>query len=184
LLRQLRTRRPRLQREEDWIAWIRVAAAPFALLEVVIERGNYPSGHEAWAWSLGLVFSTGATALLAAHRRRVAEQLLPGLALVFDTAIVSGYVVLYGFEPNSPVRQLLILVVVEAALRYGRRGGLWALASTPALALFEWRASDRLDVPYDPGHVVFPIGLQLLAGLIVGALAERTQGDETTSRAS
>ena len=173
MLRRLATKRPRLRDEEDWIAWIRVAAAPFALLEVVIERGNYPPGHEAWAWSLGAAFSAGACALLLAHRRRVAGRLLAGLALLFDTAVVSGYVVLYGFEPSSPVRQLLVLVVAEAALRYGRRGAAWALASAPALAIFEWRASDRLDVPYDPGHVVFPIGLQLLVGLIIGALAER-----------
>ncbi len=180
----MRTRRPRLPREEDWIAWVRAAAAPFALLEVAIERGNYPSGHEGWAWSLGLVFSTGACALLVAHRRRVAPRLLAGLALAFDTAVVSGYVVLYGFEPSSPVRQLLVLVVVEAALRYGRPGALWAVTSTPALAVFEWRVSDRLGVAYDPGHVVFPIGLQVLAGLIVGALAERARASETAPRAS
>ena len=184
MLRRLATKRPRLRDEEDWIAWIRVAAAPFALLEVVIERGNYPPGHEAWAWSLGAAFSAGACALLLAHRRRVAGRLLAGLALLFDTAVVSGYVVLYGFEPSSPVRQLLVLVVVEAALRYGRRGALWAISSAPALALFEWRASERLDVPYDPGHVVFPIGLQVLAGLVVGALAERGPARESRSRAS
>jgi hypothetical protein len=157
----------------DWIAWIRLVAAPFALLEVAIERGNYPAGDERWAWAIGATFALGAVAFFLAHRRGAAPRALAAAALVFDTLVVSAYVVLYGFEPSSPVRQLLILVAIEAALRYGRLGAAWAVTSAPALAVFEWRASERLDVAYDPGHVVFPIGLQLLVGLIVGTLARR-----------
>ena len=165
--------RPRLQETGDWVAWIRLAAAPFALLEVVIERGNYPAGDEPWAWVIAGVFAAGAVALFAANRRGLAPRAVAALGLGFDTAVVSAFVVLYGFEPSSPVRQLLVLVVAEAALRYGKRGAAWAVTSAPALAIFEWRAADRLDVPYDPGHVLFPLGLQVLVGLIVGALAER-----------
>jgi hypothetical protein len=172
---------PRLD-PADWIAWIRLLAAPFALLEVAIERGNYPEGDEPWAWAIGATFAAGAVGLFLAHRRALAPRALAAAALVFDTAVVSAYVVLYGFEPGSPVRQLLILVVIEAALRYGRVGAAWAITSAPALAVFEWRASERLDVPYDPGHVVFPIGLQLLVGLIVGTLARRA-GTPARSRA-
>jgi hypothetical protein len=150
----------------DWIAWIRLVAAPFALLEVAIERGNYPEGDERWGWAIGAAFAAGAVAFFGAHRRRLAPRALAVGGLVFD-----------GFEPSSPVRQLLILVVIEAALRYGRMGALWAATSAPALAVFEWRASERLDVPYDPGHVVFPIALQLLVGLIVGTLAPRAARD-------
>jgi hypothetical protein len=95
-------------------------------------------------------------------------------ALAFDTATVSGFVVLYGFEPSSPVRQVLILVVVEAALRYGRLGAAWAVTSAPALAVFEWQQSDDLSAPFDPGHVLGPVGLALLIGLVVGTLSERT----------
>lgn len=159
-------RRPELERPADWIAWVRLVAAPFVLLEVVIERGNYPDGHERWAWILAGAFALGAVALF---RARGAAP----LALAWDTALVSGFVVLYGFEPSSPAREFLLLVVVEAGLRYGKAGAAWCVASAPALALFEWRASDRLGVEYDPGHVLGPLGLQLLVGLIVGRLADR-----------
>ncbi len=158
----------RLERPGDWIAWVRLAAAPFALLEVAVEHGNYPDGHERWAWALAVAFALGAIALFRTRE-------LAAVGLVWDTVVVSGFVVLYGFEPNSPVRQLLVLVVVEAALRYGKAGAAWSVASAPALALFEWRAADRLDVPYDPGHVLGPMGIQLLVGLIVGVLAERAR---------
>jgi hypothetical protein len=163
----------RLDDTEGWIAWVRLVAVPFVFLEVVIERGNYPPDHEAWAWGIAATFAVGAIAIFFARGRGIAPGAVGAAALVFDTAVVSGYAVLYAFEPSSPVRQLLLLVVVEAGLRYGKRGAGWAVASTPALALFEWRAADRLDVPFDPGHVIFPIGLQVLVGLIVGSLADR-----------
>jgi hypothetical protein len=148
----------------DLIPWARLAAAPFALLEVAIERGNYPDGHEAWAWALAAGFAAGAVVLVVVPWR------LPGLLL--DAAAVSGFVVLYGFEPNSPARELFFLVVAEAALLYGLRGGLLLPpAAAPALAVFEWRAADRLDVPFDVGHVLAPLALQLAVGVIVGVLA-------------
>ena len=101
---------------------------------------------------------------------------LPGLdlaALSFDAAWVSCWVVVYGSEPGSPVRQLLFLPLVEAALRYGILGAvLFPPTSIPALALFEWRQSERIDAGFDVGHALFPVGLQLLVGLVVGALVE------------
>jgi hypothetical protein len=60
--------------------------------------------------------------------------------------------------------------------RSGRalRGGLvLPLTSAPALAFFESRASDELGVPFDLGHVLGPIGLQVVLGLVVGLLAQR-----------
>jgi hypothetical protein len=154
-----------------WVAWLRLVVAPFVFMEVAIERGNYPAGYERWAWVLASVFAVGAVALFAARAR---DGRLSAVAYAFDVAVVSGYVVLYSFEPGSPVRELLFLPVIEAALRWGRLGGVLApLASAPALAIFEWKVSDRLGVPYDAGHVIFPVGLQLLVGLIVGVLRER-----------
>jgi hypothetical protein len=155
----------------EWIAWIRLIAVPIVLLEVAIERGNYPAGYERWAWATACVFAAGAFLLFAA---RAAGGAAGFAAYAFDVAIVSAFVVIYSFEPSSPVRELLFLPVVEGALRWGRLGGALApVASVPALALFEWKASDRLGVPYDPGHVIAPVGLQLLVGLIVGALRAR-----------
>ena len=154
-----------------WIAWVRLVAVPFVFLEVAIERGNYPPGYERWAWSLAGVFAIGAIALFTARSAGGAVRVA---AYVFDVAVLSGFVVVYSFEPSSPARELLFLPVVEAAIYWGRLGGALApLASVPALAVFEWKVSDRLDVPFDAGHVIAPVGLQLLVGLIVGALREQ-----------
>lgn len=162
-----------LRTTPSWIAWVRLAAIPFVLMEIAVERGNYPPGYEGWAWGVAAVFAVGALSLFWTHRRGLDAGLA---AYVFDAAVVSAYVVIYSFEPSSPVRQLLFLPVMEAGLRWGRLGGLLSpLASAPALAVFEWKVSDRLGVPYDPGHVIFPVALQLLVGLIVGALSERAR---------
>jgi hypothetical protein len=167
--------RAELRSTAGWVPWVRLVAAPFVFVEVAIERGNYPPGYERWAWTVAVVFAAGAALLFSVHRL---ERDAGGLGYVFDVAVVSAYVVIYSFEPSSPVRQLLLLPVIEAALRWGRVGGLLApLASAPALAVFEWKVSERLDIAYDPGHVIFPVALQVLIGLIVGALAQRARDD-------
>jgi hypothetical protein len=165
--------RPDLERPEirdAWIVWGRVVAAPFVAFEVAVERGNYPPGDEWFAWALAGVFTAGALVFLHFRERRAP-------ALAFDWVVVSSFVALYSFEVGTPVIQVLLLPVVEAALRYGVRGGLlMPLASAPALAFFEWRQAVRLDLhPFDPGHILGPIGLQLLVGLVVGTLLRRAE---------
>jgi hypothetical protein len=152
-----------------WIAWVRVLAVPFAGLDVLLEVENYPDGHLPWAGAITGVFAAGAAALLVFRARPWAAP----AGLAFDLAIVSVFVVFLAFEPGTPVRQLLLLPVVEAGLRYGARGGaLVAAGCVPALFLFEWRQAALRDYyPFDPGHVVFPFGLLVLLGLVVGALA-------------
>ena len=157
-----------------WIAWARLVAVPFAVLEVLVERGNYPPGDEARAWAITLVFGAGALVLLGGRARLWA----PAVGLALDLAAVSAFVALYSFEAGTPVRQLLVLPVVEGALLYGIRGGvLLSIAGLPALAFFEWRQSERLDLyPFDVGHVLGPTGLGLAVGVVVGALVERLEG--------
>jgi uncharacterized integral membrane protein len=152
------------------IAYFRLLVVPFAFAEVAVER--YPAGDEPWAWAAAGALALGAVVLLGLSRRGGVSRL--GLvALSFDIALVSCWVVLYGYEPGSPVRQLLFLPVVEAALRYGMLGAIVAPpTSIPALALFEWRQAERVGVDYDVGHAVFPVGLQLVVGLVVGTLVE------------
>jgi hypothetical protein len=151
---------------ERWIPHARLVVVPFAFAEVAIESGNYPPGYERWAWVTAAVFAVGAVVLLFARSAAV--------GVILDALVVSAFVCIYSFEPNSPVRELLFLPVIEAALCFGVRGGLVVpVSSAPALVLFESRTSDDLGVSFDPGHVLGPIGLQVLVGLVVGWLVER-----------
>jgi hypothetical protein len=160
---------------EAWIRWVRLVAVPFAFFEVAVERGNYPPGYERWGWLTTSVFAAGAIVLF---RVDPAYRLA---ALAFDTAVVTGFVLIYSFELGTPVRQLLILPVLEAALRYGPRGAVVvALATVPALTFFELLHTDRHDLPFDPGHILGPFGIELLVGLTVGLLVTRL--NETLTR--
>ena len=147
-----------------WIARARLAAVPFAVAEVLIERGNYPPGYERWAWTTTAVLAVGTVAVFFLRN--------PFPGLVLDLLVVSAYVCIYSFEPSSPVRELLFLVVLEGALLLGARAAfILPPLSVPALWFFERQTSQELGVPFDVGHVLGPVGLQLLVGLVVGRLA-------------
>jgi signal transduction histidine kinase len=166
----------RLRKLEIWIAWIRLFAVPWAVLEVGVLSHNYPPGYEFWGWVTTGVLAAGALALFGLARSSLAARTSLGVAaLAFDTAIIYAYYFLYTFEPVLPARSLVFLAVIEAAVRYGLRGGvLLAVATSPLLALVElWRA-DRFGPPsFDVRNITLPLGVQLIMGLIVGGLVRQ-----------
>jgi len=40
---------------ERWIAWVRLFAVPFAVVEVGVISSGYPPGDETWAWTITAV---------------------------------------------------------------------------------------------------------------------------------
>ena len=109
------------------MAWVRLVAVPFAVLEVGLLKDDYPPGYEGWAWALTALLAIGAVVLLwLAYRvqSRAAWRRIGFGALLLDTVVVYGYVLVYSFEPGTPIRQLVVIPLVEAALRYGIVGGL------------------------------------------------------------
>lgn len=175
---------------ERWISWVRVGAVPFAGVEVgFLSTQPYPRGYEPAAWAGVGALALGAALIWLTARADLSErrQRILGLfALAFDTAVVAFFVVLYySFELNTPVRMLLFLPVVEAAVRYGLRGGVAApLFLAPALALGEWLRADRI-APHDfnPDAVTLPVGVLLMMGLIVGWLAARLRHEAAVAEA-
>jgi signal transduction histidine kinase len=96
------------------------------------------------------------------------------IAMAFDFAIVSGYVILFAFDSGVAARQLLYLLVVEGAVRLGMRGGLGvALATLPIAMLAEWRRSDVVNATVRPGVVAFQIVAELVMAVIVGWVVAR-----------
>jgi signal transduction histidine kinase len=165
---------------ERWIGWIRLGGVPFAIFQVSIGSG-YPAGYQRWAWVTTALFAAGALLLFWLSRQewqRAAQIRLGVVALTFDFAVVSAYVLIYSFEQGSPVREVMFLPLVEAALRYGIVGALaLAAGSAPVLAVFEWLRERRMEPrSYHVDYVTLQVGIEVLMGLIVGWLVLRFLG--------
>jgi K+-sensing histidine kinase KdpD len=126
-------------------------------------------------------------AWLVAHRDLGLRQqkILGFAALALDTMVVASYVVIYyAYEPDTPVRQIMMLPVVEAAVRYGILGGvLLPLALAPFLAIAEVLRADRYDRSFSADAITLPLGIEILVGLIVGWLAARLRREAQTAEA-
>jgi signal transduction histidine kinase len=178
----------RLRENERWIAWVRLAAVPFAIVEVGALSTDYPPGYESWAWATtGLLAIAGIGFFLLSRADEFARapRRIGLLAITIDTVIVTAFVLIYQYEIGSPVNQLFFVLLVEAAVRYGIRGGLlMPLAIAPLLAVAEWWRESKFDNPphgYEPDHVFFPWGLLTLTGMIVGWLVDRLRQKTATS---
>jgi signal transduction histidine kinase len=168
---------------ERWISIIRLAAVPWAAAEVFVISQDYPAGYETAAWVTTSALALGAVAFFFVGRRPLGprgQRIVSFASLTFNTLLIWTYAFIFSFEPGTPIRQLLYFSVIEAALRYGLVGGVaMPLAQIPVLIGTElWRA-DRFAPPdYTLDHITFPLGLQLLMGLIIGGLV-RQLGRET-----
>jgi signal transduction histidine kinase len=178
----------RLRQVERWIAWVRLLAVPFAIVEVGVVSSGYPPGYERLAWITTAVLGAGAIGLWVLARRDFearAQKLLGFAALGFDAGVVAAYVLIYyAYEPDTPVRQIMILPVAEAAVRYGILGGiLIPFALAPFLAWAEVLRADRYNRDFSADAVSLPLGVEILTGLIVGWLADRLRREAADASA-
>ncbi len=171
-------------RAERWLAWIRVGAVPFAVFQAAITPG-YPPGHAAWAWTTTGVLAVGAAVIWWLARRDLQPRALARLgfgALAFDFLIVSSFVLALTFVRATPIRQVLILVLIEAAFRYGIVGGLgFVLANVPTLIAYEWLRADYFDERYHYENITLQVGVEVMIALIVGWLVERLRGETSAA---
>jgi signal transduction histidine kinase len=177
----------RLRDTERWVAWVRLGAVPFAIFQVAIAT-DYPADREPWAWVATAVLAVGALAFWALSRRDLSKRALQWIglaALSFDFVAVSVYTLIYSFEPDSPIRQLMYLPLVEAALRYGIVGALAVVAaSAPVMIAFEWLRERRFEPRmFRADYVTLQLGLEVLIGLIVGWLMLRLLGQSRVAEA-
>jgi signal transduction histidine kinase len=173
---------------ERWIAWVRLLAVPFAIVEVGVLSHGFPDGYETWAWTAtGVLASGGAVLWILARRNwsRKGQRLLGLAALGFDIVVVGSFVVVYyAWEANTPIRELLFLPVVEGAVRFGVLGGILVpILLVPFLAYGELLRADHYNRDFNLDAVTFPLGLEIVTGLVVGWLATRLRKEAATADA-
>jgi K+-sensing histidine kinase KdpD len=175
---------------ERWIALVRLLAVPFALAQVGFAQ-EYPPGYAEYAWLTAGVFALGAIVIFLLARRdfgQRAQTVLGAAALAFDTVTVSAFILVFHFQEGTPVGRLLLIVIVEAAVRYGIVGAVaLAVAVTPVQAVFELLITRNVyDRAYDVTNVTFQLGVGVLMALIAGWLVRRlgAQTEVAAARAS
>ncbi len=178
----------RRRRTERWIAILRLVAVAIAVLEVAFVPEDYPSGYEREAWLVTAGFVAAALVLFWLAHRAVAPGRLRAIgisALVLDSAFAFAYIWIYSFDRTGPAFGLVYLPVVEAAFRYGVRGGAaMSLFSLPVLLLVETWRKDRFEPPgFEPDFVFQPTAFALLAGLGVGLLVDRVRTERRVAEA-
>ncbi len=156
------------------LAWIRLALVPLALAQLLSERGEFPPGYEAAAWALLAVQAILAIALLAlVPRWRRRRRELAALNVAADLALTFGLIIAYSWQPGQPLRSLLLLVVLEAALFFRTAGGLIVAGLTvPMLVAAEvWRTRE-FDYELQIESIVLRGLVALVLGGVVGRLVE------------
>jgi signal transduction histidine kinase len=184
----MRSPPPASRQLELWAAWVRLAAVPWAALEVGVLSREYPNGYEAAAWVATATLAAGALAFFLLLRQDLTRAQLrrTGLAaLVFDTAIISAFALIFTFESGAPARSLIYVPVLEAALRYGLRGIAFVpTVIMPILVAIEWWRSEHFGPEsFNADNVVFPGGLQLIIAAIVGRLTDRLRTQTRVAQA-
>jgi signal transduction histidine kinase len=175
-----------LRRIERWIGVVRLIAVPFAIFQVALSSG-YPNGYEAAAWATTGIFAVGAAGLFLLGRLDLSDRgtfVLNVVAQLFDTAVVSAYVVIYSFERGTLVPETLFLPLVEGCVRFAVVGGVVvALASGPVMVAFEKLHGDRLNEAFRWDFVTLHVGIELLLALIVGRLVRSLGSESLEARA-
>src|SRR3954452_9570205 len=172
---------------ETWVSRVRLGGVAFAVVEIAFLTKRFPPGYLTAAWALTGAFALGTVVLLVLTSRE-RDDLLPvtGFAvLVFDTAVLGAYGVIFSYEYGNQTRWALVFVVAEAALRYGLLGGvLLPILLIPIWWFLEWWRVRNFSPP-GPGfiwdRVTFPSGVLLATGLIVGWLVRRLDAEVRTS---
>ncbi|MDX6503582.1 MAG: hypothetical protein QOE29_707, partial [Gaiellaceae bacterium] len=165
------------------------------LVVAVVDAGfltTYPDGPWRTAgFVVTAITAAGAIAIGVVARRDLelpALRVLGSLAFAFDFAVVTAYVLIYQFEPGAPIRQLLVFVVAEGAVRYAMRGAVGSsLAALVALTVGEaFRAQHFGERHFVADHVVFPGLVLFLTGMILGWLVRslRTESARSDQRAA
>ncbi len=168
------------RRAEWWIAIVRLAAVPFAVVQVAL-TSDYPGHDERIAWTLTAALAVGGVAIFELARRRTGPW-LGYVAIAFDFAIVSGFTLLYSYEEGTPTRQLLNLIVIEGAARWAIAGGVAAaIATAPIASIFESMRASHFHVTYHVNYVTFQVGAELLMALLVGWLVARLAHERRTA---
>jgi signal transduction histidine kinase len=167
--------RPLLALERS-IAAIRLVAIPFAIFQVGVTSG-VPEGWQTAGWVTTAVLAVGAFAFALVVRRELSDSgafVLSVAGQLFDTAVVSSYVIAYALERGTLAPETLFFPLIAACVRFALVGGVViAVASAPVMLVFEHLHARHFGQAFRWDFVTLHVGIEVLLGVIVGRLVGR-----------
>lgn len=166
--------RQRIRRNETIIGIGRLLVAVWALTEWLLAPDRYPADVQTQAAGLVVLLGIGGPLLFLAHRRLTtlrAQRRFGVIAYAFDLALALGVVLLFPLDPASSTSAILILIALEAAVRFDLAGALhaYALIALTVLAVQLWMRPDA-DLSFEPWSVAFRMTAFALVIVIVAGL--------------
>ena len=136
-----------------------------------------PRGWQTAGWVTTGVLGVGAFGFALLLRRELSTRSTFWLSVtgqVFDTAVVSAYVIAYSLERGTLTPETLFFPLIAGCVRFALLGGLVvAAASAPVMAVFEHFHSEHFQQAYRWDFVTLHVGIEALIALIVGRLVHR-----------
>ena len=167
------------------LSLVRIALVPLVVVKIVLDQDDFPPGYESAAWLVvGFHLVLGLLLALLALRwtRRLRELAL--LNVLADTAIVTALMFVFSWEPAQPLRSLLFLVVLEAALFFRLTGGVTAgVVTVPILVAHELWRSEAFDTVIRWDALVLRVLVAVALGSVVGRLVEMEREQAQSARA-
>lgn len=155
------------------VRWIGV---PWALLQALsYDALPYPPGVKATALGLIGVLAAGNAFLHLQYLRPTAVQRARAIAiagLLLDIFVLSGFVWLYAFDPNSALWAILFILPLEGAVTFQLRGavGAWGLA-TMIYTFREIWGSGEYGYPLEWNSITFRMGIAGIIATVAGLMA-------------
>ncbi len=170
------------------LAVARLALVPLVTAKVLLDRDDFPAGYEtaAW-WTVGLHALFAAAVLVLVYRWPERPRSLAAMSLGVDAALAVALIFVFAWDPGQAMRALAFLVVMEAALFFGSRGGLTAgVLALPVLTTLEHLRLSSFDAPIRWDALVLRAIVALSLGAIIGRLVdmERGQSRKADARAA
>jgi len=174
-----------IARISSWFMLIRLGAVPIAAAYIVAHEP--PGRWDVAAWLAWVLLVAQVTALILLTRRKDADESLrrrlDAAAIAVDLLIVFAFIYAFSYETSQSLRTLAFLPVIEAALRFGTRGGLAAsIASAPLLGIAELIREAEFGFSFQTEAVTLRPAIAILFGVIVGRLTGDLRREEETAR--
>jgi signal transduction histidine kinase len=159
------------------LAAVRLLMVGVAFLVVV--TSEFPPAFRVWAWTALGAFAAVAVLFALSVRMRPSRRhraILRVAGIVADGAVALAFMFVYAYQPAQPLRSIYLLPVIEAAMRFGVRGGLVAsLVVMPFVVGQELLHSAYVNAdPSWQGMAVRSM-LGVLAGVAIGELRDELQ---------